>query len=573
MLRYISLTAAALISIAAGAQELTKEILIDREVNPTLSTVSRLNNVPSVIAPQIPKVKLSFSDMITTANVPGMITTLEPATGTPAFTLSPYRGYASLGYFPTYNLAVSAGYAIIAKPKTSLNVWTQFDGSSYDDQYDECLNRNTVTVGADFSHLFGRAKRLDISADFSYDNLNRPWEQYDPSYSTTAFDLDGVWSARAKGIAYFVNAGFSHFGQSGDELLILGPAPIEAVSQNIISVGSGAGAHFTDVSSVFGRLSFDFVHYNHFNRLFSQAPTADKDYVPYIESGEGKTLGLITFAPGYRYSTANFSANIGLKAQITTNADKKFHIAPDIRFKYNPSETFSATLDFNGGQHINRLSTLHTINPYTSVAQAEYCSSIPFAADLKLTFGPFHGASIELFGGYAAANDWLMPNVMTDSEFNTNGLVASYFTPTDLRAFHYGMRLAWKYNDRIEASVKYSGAPGSERHSYYLNPDRAKHILDIAAKVKPIDRLTVEASYQLRAGRSIYPTHAQELVDGDNKCNLHNMSTLNLGADYEVSDQLNVFLRFENLLCRQALMVNLHEQQSLHGLFGVAYKF
>lgn len=185
--QYITL-AAALLALGMSAQTLTKEIVIEREVDPTLPDAQRISNYPALLQPQAPTTRLPFVDITAAARVPGMLTMLEPADGQPAFTVSPYRGYASLGYFPAYNLGISAGYSIIAKPASSLNVWTQFDGYSYKDQHDETLKRNSVTLGADFSQLFGRSRRLDVSADFTYNAYNRPWEETDPNHSTLAFN-------------------------------------------------------------------------------------------------------------------------------------------------------------------------------------------------------------------------------------------------------------------------------------------------------------------------------------------------------------------------------------------------
>lgn len=199
--QHIILAAALAATQAVSAQTLTKEIVIEREIDPTLPEAARISNFPSLVQPQAPVSRLPFVDVTAATRVPGMLAMLEPANGQPAITLSPYRGYASLGYFPAYNLGISAGYSIIAKPASSLNVWTQFDGYSYKDQYDETLKRNSVTVGADFSHLFGRTRRLDLSADFTYNAYNKPWEEEDPNHHTLAFDIDAAWSARHNALA------------------------------------------------------------------------------------------------------------------------------------------------------------------------------------------------------------------------------------------------------------------------------------------------------------------------------------------------------------------------------------
>lgn len=570
--------AAALISTCASAQTLTKEIVIEREVDPTLPEAARINNYPVLLQPQAPASRLPFVDVTAAARVPGMLTMLEPAEGQAPFSLSPYRGYASLGYFPAYNLGISAGYSIIAKPASSLNVWTQFDGWSYKDQHDETLKRNSVTVGADFSHLFGRTKRLDVSADFTYNAYNKPWEEADPNLSTTAFNIDAAWSARHRSLAYYVTADFNHFGFSGKKLH-LSNYNLKGISQNIIKASAGTAYFITDKSSVVGHVDVSFSGFNKFNSLVTVPPTVGiyNYYFPELLAGDGKTMGLITLAPSYRYSSGAFSTQLGIKAQIATNAGKTFHIAPDVKFNVRPVSTFAATLTLGGGEHINSLQELYNIDPYMSVAQGYKFSEVPFTADLALTFGPFYGASVKLFGGYAVANDWLMPDVLSGAAGpnpSSNRLYyGSMFNAVDLRAVHYGAEFAWKYNKNIEASVKYDGAPGSYRHSYYLNRDRARHVLEAKASVTPISPLTIDAAFTLRAGRSLYTIWGTETGAEPVKYDLHNANSLDLGATWRFTDQISAFVRVENILGRRAYMYNMLEQQGVHGLIGAAIKF
>lgn len=576
--QYIAL-AAALLGLGVSAQTLTKEIVIERDVEPTLPEAVRITGYPALVQPKAPASRLTFVDVTAATRIPGMLTTLEPANGQSPITLSPYRGYASIGYFPAYNLGISAGYSILAKPATSLNVWTQFDGCSYKDQYDESLNRNAVTVGADFSHLFGRSRRLDVSADFTYNAYNRPWEEKDANHNTLAFDIDAAWSARLRSLAYYVTAGFEHFGLSGKEVGLT-YHDLDASAQNIGKVSLGGIYSITEKASVAAQIGADFVNNNHINQLLNGADVNGVGInIPVLYPGEGKTLGLFTFAPALRYSSGAFSTNIGFKAQVATNAGKTFHIAPDVRFNLRPVSTFGVSLSLGGGEHINRLSELYNVNPYMSVAQGFKFSEVPFTADLALTVGPFYGASLELFGGYAMANDWLMPDAADVTgaqgivDVTDRQVYATMFSAVDLRAVHYGAKFSWKYNKNIEASVKYTGAPGSYSHSYYLNRDRARHVLEAKASVTPFAPLTIDASFELRAGRSLYSNWGVLSDNAPLRYNLSNANSLNIGANYRLTDALSVFARVENILGRRALLYNMLEQQGIHGLIGASLKF
>ena len=107
---YILLFAA----FSAQAQKLSTEITVERTVVPAERAATRLNSVsPSIVPATVQDTRIDMAEY----GQPGTLTRssylLAPAAWADTFALSPYRGYVSAGYFPVYNLGVSAGYRLL----------------------------------------------------------------------------------------------------------------------------------------------------------------------------------------------------------------------------------------------------------------------------------------------------------------------------------------------------------------------------------------------------------------------------------------------------------------------------
>jgi hypothetical protein len=549
----VALAAASLIS--ASAQDLTKDITIEREIHPTLRAASRLNSYPTLLQPTIEKSPLKVSTDVTAAQAVQGDAILSPANPGDAVELSPYNGYAALGYFPAFNLGASAGYRFINKPTSRLGAWLQYDGNSYkttrqgfDDKLS--LKRHTATIGGDYTHLFRGAGRLDINADYTYDYVSRPWLTDPDKATSNAVNLKANWSARRQEMVYFATANYSLFA-FGNVDGALPNSNLGKIAENRFGLKGGVGYFITPSSTVAADADVDFLHYNNFNRYSNSA----------VAAGDGKTIGVVTLRPAYRYNSSSLYANIGLRLQYTYGSGKAIHISPDITAGYNFSKAVGAYINLDGGEHINNFASLVAVTPYLSPSIAYGNSHIPFTAEIGLRIGQINGISVDIHGGYAMANDWLMP---------AEAMGTYLFKDVNLRALHAGINARWKHSDLLTVQASYEIAPGSYSHAYYLNRDRAKHVAQLKVEVAPIEKLNIDASLNFRGGRSAY---IFDFFGNREKYNLGNISDINLGADYAITKALTVFLRGENLLNRRARLLPDLQAQGIKGLVGVELKF
>lgn len=553
MNRPTAFAAAIAIAAAATAQDLNKEITIERQINPTLRSASRLSASPMLVQPEITIDPLKFSNLLLTAETGASIDTLPAADPSAAIVMTPWRGYASIGYFPAYNLGANLGYRIIDKDLTSLGVWAQFDGAAYkssftgDPDEKERYSRNTVTAGADFTSIIRRAGRLDISADFTYDNLRDPWssENNPVRYGATLLNTDIHWSARNVTMAYYVTADYHNFAFHKSGLTL--------PSQHDFNIQGGTAYFFSETTQLAGSVGFDFINTSNY-----VTPTADGN----VARVDGKTLGLINFTPAFRYKNDLLKLNLGFRLQFMSHMEKSVNIAPDIHLYVTPLSCLTLFATVTGGKQFNPLAKLWEWNPYINPTIAYGASNIPLDATVGVSVGPFSGFSATIKGGYAMANEWLMPDCDNYANIPFYPVV---FTPVNLRAFHAELSMNYKLSDLFGAHLSYAVAPGSKGHAYYLDRDRAKGVFRVSAESSPIDRLTVHAAFSLRHGRAFY--------DSANRIDLKADNSLDAGALYRLTDAVSVFADFENILNCKAPDAPYVSGQGIHGAVGAAIKF
>lgn len=238
----------------------------------------------------------------------------------------------------------------------------------------------------------------------------------------------------------------------------------------------------------------------------------------------------------------------------------------------NPTSGFGAWLRLGGGEELNSLRNLFAFSPYISQIYAYGTSNMPITGDLGLRFGPVKGASLTLGVAYAAANDWLLP------EMYGSQLV---FGRNNLRAWKASAKLHWEFRKMLSLDASFESRLGSGEKDVWVQwRDRARHRLAASVAFRPIDKLTFDVSYELRMKRSM-PVWGGSLWTAQDaaeegmpvSAGLKDVSDLGVGASYRVTDAFTVFARVDNLLNTETYMLPLVPEQGFSGLAGVTFKF
>ncbi len=601
---YPILIAAALVTAPAlTAQELNEEVTVDHTVVTQHYDASRIAVNPLLNLPAVKVSPLRFSERTINVTMPRYISPLEPTAYADTLETSPYAGYASIGYFPIYNLAASAGYRFLDTDRQRLNAWMQFDGTSYKDgktlnpvtgeTFDAWLPRNTLSLGVTYHLMVGRKSEIDAGIDYTLDHFRAPGSQrYDSQTGSVMNALYGQTVNRVNAAAQFLSsvgglhytAGFSYgyFGYSNGALtstlsLGSGATAITALQEafrpvrsNVFNFNGAAWLPIDTYNDVFLGVNLDVLNDTRASWLgtVSSIPSA---YTVTPDDGAYNT-GLLSLNPKYRLNTSEFKLTLGALVQFTFHSGKVIHIAPDVQVTWSPASVFTIWGKAGGGEHQNTLARVFDVNYMAAPFLAYRNSHLPLVIDGGIVVGPFKGIYGEVSSGYAVANDWLMPA-------GAGAYGPSLMRAIDMKGWHVGLAVGGKWRNWIDGRVSIEAAPQKYNRGYYLWADRAKYVMDISLKSNPIKPLEVGIGYSLRACRYMIEHTTYVPADGgassilERRTRLGNIGNIGINGKWTFTDQISFFLEIENLLDHRYRTVGLVEGQGIRGLAGVTYQF
>lgn len=568
------------LTLCAGvfAQGLHKEITVEQQIVPKKREASRIKVLPTLSLPAIQPVKLNFSDRVITARVPNAITTLEPiAFGDKLYT-SPYKGYVALGIFPLFNADFSAGYRLIDTDKTRLSAWGQYNGDVYTEKIEaeptnvKLYHRDhTASIGTDLHQAIGEKSFLDAELNYTYGYHTVPVGLASFSQASNRVNAALNFNSRTEGLLYSIGIDYQHFGFNDMKhpegySYQLKDYDYKPVKQNLI------GATFKGLLPM-GESSFIGLDADANFLMTSAHNQALFPYSGEFSANGSKNSGLVSLLPHYLYQVQNATVRIGAQVDLSIKDDKAFHIAPDVTLAWAPSQTIGLELRAHGGSTLNTIASLYDITPYLNGSLAYSQSHIPYAFDGKVALGPFLGTSIEFFGGYAKADKWLMPTL------TGHYAGGQLFDRVDLSGWHFGAAIGYEYRKIASARISYETAPNDYDNAYYMWRDRAKHVVNAELNLRPVKPLLLTFNWEFRGGRREFgfiPSASGET--GPNMYQIYSqslgaVSTLNIGAGYEYTDNITFFVRGENLLNRKYLHLGERRSQGITALIGASLKF
>ncbi len=541
-MKNIALLIAISAAASASAQNLSTEVVVDRTVIPAERGATRLGGLsPQLVRPAVEAIRLTPVDYTDLSAITRSYSRLSPAKGALAAEKSPYRGYAGIGYFPTLNLGVSAGYRFIDSERMSLGAALQFDGERYKPVAEqEAMQSYSARVGVGFGYRVNETSTA--TAGISYDFLRQGTYIWEP-VTTGDFGIQLGWQSKAGIIDYAVNAALD-FESNGDTrrysdkmLIDLPYYTANGLGQQQYRIDAEGSARIMDNSRAGLALEADFVHTSG------------------LEKGTDATLGTVGVTPFYQLSINNLTARVGVKVDFASGGEGGVSVAPEVNVQWDAAELASVWVTATGGEVMNSFRRMRQICQYQVFEAPFGRSRIPFRLDAGLNFGPFSGFTIGLFGGYVKAKEWyVLAYDMTMP-----------FAAREISGWTAGVKLGYshRYFD-IMASAQ--AAPSSYSHRWVDFYDGARYVVDAEATVHPVDRLDITIGYEWRDRRFAAALPAE-------RYGLGNKSDLRLSASYGITPAVTVFARAENLLGHRYELLPYIPSQQQTGLVGVAVKF
>lgn len=574
------------VASASFAQNLTEEVVIDREITPVIRNVVRPNWVtPSILTPRVEKTRLSFYEYTGTTDITRSVPQLEPISWADSVMRSPYRGYASLGYFPSFNLNAAAGYRFIHNKTMDVGAKISYDGHSWTgfEGAETKSKQNELMFGVDGTFRF---KPGTLTADFGYTySSTTPAEYPEPAYNRgnqaiNMVDLSLKWKPASTGKFQWdaaANLGYGGFTKNmTDQLMAINTVgiaffdyvPLKDVTFN---VASDLAYNLSDASGIALGVGLNLRHLNKFNTVYlSSFTTIDGESHAHIfpKQIDSNTLGIITLTPGYKFVSGKISGRLGVRVDFNTGGEEKnVRIAPDVEINWAPASLFAVYLHAKGGEVMNSNRELWQRNPWMTGTIAQERSHVNADIDLGVTFGSYKGFWATLHGGWSNAGDWMTPVVAEN--------INTWWRINSFKGFDFGLQVgyAWKKYFTVQANFD-----GASHRNYYRWQDNAKWAFNVSAKVRPIDKLRVEIGYDTRISRQGWIITPEISANGNPVFTavpepLGNASNFFAGAEYEITRPLSVFLNVENILNRRWSITNNIRSEGIHGLLGLQFKF
>lgn len=596
MKQYALIAAACAITLGANAQNLSKEITVEKDYVPVERKAVKRNALPSVQKNAVDmNAKLNYSDWAIPAAVPAKIPTMLPYGYLTSKSFDAKRGYLTLGAGSQLNLLGNAGYRILDDQNNTLALWVQHNSTwngvnsskifiTPFDRFKQKYNDNTI--GADFtSRFYEGTMKLGVRANFdtyNYFGLVNGVETLQQDYNYipdvfgnqtfSQFGFNGGWYSRNDAdtkFSYSAELGVGHGGFKKSQF-----TGYNGIKETSLYVNLSGKYSINEQVDAGAKVKFNY-------GSFSDSPIIDLDTWK-IAPATNKSLGIITISPFVAMHREKVMLRLGANADISFNDGTTLRFSPNVKLDYAFTPGAGLFIDVKGGKTINHLWMMKSLNRYVNPSTRYGSTYTPVDVEAGINIGAFGGFSAKLFGGFASYKDaqlpfyCLAPAVPSAEGFDINVsdfTSTTYYRGIDISGWKAGAELNYKYRSLVEANVKFTYSPQDEDEGCVLGQDRPEYVADAGVRVTPIKRLAISLGYEMRGNRSVY---GYQVVDGKDyweKVKLDNVMNLKAGASYQLLDNLTIFVEGNNLMNKQWDVFYGQGAQKLNVMGGASLTF
>ena len=250
----------------------------------------------------------------------------------------------------------------------------------------------------------------------------------------------------------------------------------------------------------------------------------------------GDDVNRIEATPAYTLSGRSYTLRLGANLAVVDNGVKtRFRVAPDVRFSTRKGITaFYASI--GGGTHLRTLAWKHTMDYYADpTAVCHQAAYTPLDIRLALQLNPGGRWTFGVEGVWNTTLDESFGGLYQALLDNTLSAYGEYPESGRLHGFSVAVNAGYGFSRYLALKARASGQPQDGPKGILNGFDRPKITADLSAESSPIDRLSIRLDYRLRAKRQY---------------RLGRLSSLNLSADYGITDRISVGVELDNLLNR-----------------------
>ena len=387
---------------------MSRELMLEREYNPTTRDAVKLSQLPELREPQAPGTRVEFSNYSTPFSLQPKILSLSPQAYLTNLNSSKYKGYFTAGISSLIDFNADLGYQILNTDKDRLNIFFSHrssgsnvtyvqDVSDTDETEKQKFKINDNWGGLNYMHNFGEIK---FFADAKYTNsafnyygcmnpvtlpvttgfLDDEYFDRNTNQNNSMFEAKiGIGADKPDALNYKLNLGFTNFGQKhGNTINENGSKEnrilIDADIHKLFSSTMGIGASGALKTYSYGNDNFRFLNFNTTN------------YWTY-------------FLNPYLYMEDEYiNLILGAKIDFDIGGIGKTVFAPAIRFNFYPNDEFMFYLLAEGGRKDNSQYNMFYENRYIDPMIRVRDSRSPLDATAGIKIVPVPTFSVDIFG-------------------------------------------------------------------------------------------------------------------------------------------------------------------------------
>lgn len=592
----LALSTISLSAIAQKDSTIIRQVLLERDYNPTLQDASRVNTFPSIYSPTLKPRELKYINSVPQISLAGnWLGSAEPGDIKTGVDYSKKRGYLNLGAGNNSNIEGSLGYRIVNAERDRLDIFATHSSTSSTVDY---LQKGLAIEST--------------KAKYSASKINLGYEH--------TFDPSIFWLN-----ASFYNTSYNYYG---NPFILKGSSDIDYFDldsrQNIDVFSVGAGIKSRDESESLLKYNAGATYQNFKSKYGFEIPgkgpkggQLDLNANFFTEFGSDKTIGIkgwlmnqsfsdnsiympdayhgltsITATPYIKFQGSNWDADLGVNVSGVFDVENKILFSPNLKAAIHINERNTFYAGVAGGINNNTFLDILQENRYVDLrSRVDYSKTL---YDLKAGFksGVVEGLEFDIFAGYKKTDkdhlyiyqntfmndpqaEYFWGNVSAPVYANVGtgsigGLIKTNLIPyTDLSAKLTAYFYDVKYkNSYLPSFIKYPVLSEFPEKKAWGRPT---FTAELNADVKPISNLTLSINYLYAGGRkTAFATSTSETWQ---VLKMKDINELNFRGEYQLTDWLSVNARLNNILFQKYELQYGYPLQGFNLLGGVNFKF
>lgn len=611
------LIAATALTMACGAHaQLSGSVSVEGEYAPLIIETERLNNWPKGFRFDLPAANLDYEYTGIVADFRPSLLSMGVTGRQTDWPGGRRRGYVDLRMGSRLNTRLRAGYALYADSVSTLALELRYGGSSLfrthapESGYTKYPLKRLYDgrIGLNYARVVGQQGLLQASAGYRLAYFN---------YYGTTFPLDEIRGERGER---------GESGESGGrriptQTLNGADAAVSYASSPSLTEGWHAGASFnymayrrlygTERPAGYGEsrrgdreteLKIEGGYNFRLNDKSAVAIDAEGDFLFYtdrrpevlgITDPGRKNYGIISIKPGYRFAgdAVTLRAGIDLAAgydAMGKRAGEDFasvHVAPDVVAEYHSPAGVGLFAEARGGVTPATLAMREKddryMMPWVLSTTPVYT---PIDARIGLTAGSFAGFTGKIAFRYAAMRNvplggWYQAYIgsCTPGLELTPAMMTAFTDPylqsADLHGVSVELDLRYAYGTIVELDFNTTYTPQKGTTGICNGLDRPRWVMRAHAGIRPMKRLKIDLAYDYRGVRNCYYYASTAGKASLAAYRLDDITDLSAKVTYSVLDNLDIYIKGENLLNRHPWLLPGLQSEGLALLGGIFFTF